>query len=163
MKFMKTLGCVVAAAILSSCATAPNSMADGGGPGLWLVPINHTDRYATYVAVDDVWAGNVGRQGGGGGAACCLGGRRDWSKPVLVKWRWGAEGDPVSKKITIPGEEHSALVAFPRPPRRLDKPIDEKWSREDYAADDHYLCVIFRTTDTVEFAYSSSGSGCRNK
>ncbi|MDR1995532.1 DUF3304 domain-containing protein, partial [Azonexus sp.] len=112
IKLMETLGCVVVAAILSSCAAAPGSMA-GGDQGLWLVPINHTDRYAPYVAVDDVWAGNVGRQGGGGGAACCLDRRKDWSKPVWVKWEWGYEEDPVTKKITLPDEAHSALVAFP--------------------------------------------------
>jgi hypothetical protein len=80
-----------------------------------------------------------------------------------VKWEWGYEEDPVTKKITLPDEAHSALVAFPRTPRRLDKSIDETWSREDYEANERYLCVIFRTTDSVEFAYSSSGSGCRNK
>lgn len=160
---MKILGCVAVAVVLSSCAAAPNSMAGSEEQGLWLVPINHTGRYAPNVVVDDAWAGNVGPHGGGGGAACCIGGRKDWSKPVLVKWEWGYEEDPMTKKITLPDEAHSALVVFPRSPRRLNKSINEKWSREDYEADEAYLCVIFRTTDTVEFAYSFSGSGCKNK
>ena len=153
----------MAVAILSSCTIAPNSMAGSDGQSLMLVPINHTDRYAPNIVVDDVWAGNVGPQGGGGGATCCLDRRKDWSKPVLVKWRWGAEENPVTKAITVAGEDHSAMVSFPRAPKRLNKPINEKWSREDLEADEAYLCVIFRTTDTVEFAYSYNRSDCRNK
>lgn len=163
MKIRNILGCAAAAAVLSSCAAAPDWMVGGNEAGLWLVPINHTDRYAPNIVVEDAWAGNVGAHGGGGGAACCLAGRKDWSKPVLVRWRWGAEEDPVSKQITIPGEDRSALVPFPRAPRRLNKSIDEKWSREDYAADEAYLCVIFRTLDVVELTYSTSGSGCKQK
>lgn len=163
MNPIKILGCVAAVAVLSSCAAAPDLMTGSDEQGLWLVPINHTDRYAPNIVVEDAWAGNVGSHGGGGGATCCLAGRKDWSKPVLVKWRWGAEEDSVSKQITIPGEDRSALVSFPRPPRRLNKSINEKWSREDYEADEAYLCVIFRTHDTVEFAYSYSGSGCKHK
>lgn len=159
----KPLGILAAAILLASCAAIPDSATGGNEPGLWLVPINHTDRYAPNIVVEDAWAGNVGPQGGGGKRACCIAGRKDWSKPVLVKWRWGAEEDPVSKQITVTGEDHSALVSFPRPPKRLNKSIKETWSREDYEADEAYLCVIFRTTETVEFAYSYSGSGCRNK
>lgn len=159
----KVLGMFAAAILLASCAAIPDSASGGNGPGLWLVPINHTDRYAPNIVLEDAWAGNVGPHGGGGGAVCCLAGRKDWSKPVLVKWEWGYEEDPVTKKITLPDEAHSAFVSFPRPPKRLNKSITEKWSREDYEADEAYLCVIFRTTDTVEFAYSSSGSGCKNK
>jgi hypothetical protein len=163
MKLQKILGCVTAAVLLSSCAPASNVMASSDEQGLWLVPVNHTDRYAPNIVVEDAWAGNVGPHGGGGGAACCIAGRKDWSKPVLVKWRWGAEEDPISKQITIPGEDRSALVSFPRPPRRLNKSINEEWSREDYETDEAYLCVIFRTLDTVEFAYSYNRSGCDNK
>lgn len=163
MNPLKIPGYVVLAGLLSSCAASSGLTVGGNEPGLWLVPINHTDRYAPNIVVEDAWAGNVGPQGGGGKAACCLGGRKDWSKPVLVKWEWGYEEDPVTKKITLPDEQHSALVAFPRPPRRLAKSISEKWSREDYEADEAYLCVIFRTLDTVEFAYSFSGSACKNK
>lgn len=160
---MKTLPCILVTTILSACSAIPNLTSGSNEQGLWLVPINHTERYAPNIVVDDAWAGNVGPHGGGGGAACCLGGRKDWSKPVLVKWRWGAEEDPITKQITLPGEDRSSLVSFPRPPKRLNKSIDEKWSREDYEADEAYLCIIFRSTDTVEFAYSYSGSGCSNK
>lgn len=160
---MKTLASLIVIALLSACAALPNVASGNDHQALWLVPINHTDRYAPHVVVDDVWAGNVGPHGGGGGATCCLDGRKDWSKPVWVKWRWGAEEDPVSKKITVPGEDRALLVSFPRPPKRLNKSITEKWSYEDYKADEAYLCVIFRTTDIVEFAYSFSGGGCQNK
>jgi hypothetical protein len=81
----------------------------------------------------------------------------------LVKWRWGAEEDPVTKAISIPGQEHSAMVPFPGAPKLLSKSIKEKWSTEDYMADEAYLCVIFRSLDKVEFAYCYSGSGCRQK
>lgn len=151
------------ATMLASCTSLPGIGAAETGPGLWLVPVNHTDRYAPHILVEDAWAGNVGPQGGGGGAACCIAGRKDWSKPVLVTWRWGAEEDPVTKAITLPGEDHSASVSFPRAPKRLNKSIKEPWSKEDYMADEAYLCVIFRSLDKVEFAYSSSGSGCRQK
>ena len=55
------------------------------------------------------------------------------------------------------------MVSFPGAPKRLNKSIKEKWSAEDYKADEAYLCVIFRTLDKVEFAYSHTGSGCRQK
>lgn len=163
MKLRKILGNASFAMLLASCSISPSAGSADAGPGLWLVPVNHTDRYAPNIVVDDAWAGNVGRQGGGGGAVCCVAGRKDWSKPVLVTWRWGAEEDPVTKAITIPGENRSAMVSFPGAPKRLNKSIKEKWSTEDYMADEAYLCVIFRSIDKVEFAYSYSGGGCRQK
>lgn len=163
MELRKIIGNTALAALLASCSSVPNISAADPGPGLWLVPVNHTDRYAPNIFVDAAWAGNVGPQGGGGGAVCCIAGRSDWSKPVLVKWRWGAEEDPATKTITLAGEDRSAMVSFPRAPKRLNKSIKEPWSTEDYLADEAYLCVIFRSLDKVEFAYSSSGSGCRQK
>jgi len=163
MKFRKILGSTGLALALASCSSIPSISAADEGPGLWLVPVNHTDRYAPNIFVEDAWAGNVGPKGGGGGAACCIAGRKDWSKPALVKWRWGAEEDPVTKAITIPGEDHSAMVSFPGAPKRLNKSIKEKWSAEDYMADEAYLCVIFRSLDKVELAYSHNRGGCRQK
>ena len=163
MKLRKILGNACLAALLASCSSMPTVSSADVGPGLWLVPVNHTDRYAPSIFVEDAWAGNVGPQGGGGGAVCCVAGRADWSKPVLVKWRWGAEEDPATKAITVPGEDHSAMVSFPGVPKRLNKSMKEKWSTEDYMADEAYLCVIFRALNKVEFAYSYSGSGCRQK
>lgn len=128
-----------------------------------LVPVNHTNRYAPTIFVEDAWAGNVSAHGGGGKATCCLAGRKDWSKPARVQWRWGTEEDRVTKQVILPPEERSALVPFSRAPHRVNKSIREAWTREDYQADEAYLCVIFRTLDTVEFAFSSSGSGCRSK
>lgn len=63
----------------------------------------------------------------------------------------------------MPGEDHSAMVSFPGAPKRLNKSIKEKWSTEDYMADEAYLCVIFRSLDKVEFAYSYSRGGCKQK
>lgn len=163
MKLRKILGSTGLALALASCSSIPSISAADKGPGLWLVPVNHTDRYASNIFVEDAWAGNVGRQGGGGGAACCIAGRKDWSKPVEVKWEWGYEVDPLTKKITIPDESHSAMVSFPGAPKRLNKSIKEKWSAEDYMGDEAYLCVIFRTLDKVEFAYSHNRGGCRQK
>lgn len=163
MNLRKILGNTALVALLASCSSLPNISAADPGPGLWLVPVNHTDRYASSIFVEDAWAGNVGRQGGGGGALCCIAGRSDWSKPVLVKWEWGYEVDPVSKKITTPDEAHTAMVSFPRAPKRLNKSIKEPWSTEDYMADEAYLCVILRSLDKVEFAFSSSGNGCKQK
>ena len=163
MKIRKFIGNTALAALLASCSSLPNISSADQGPGLWLVPVNHTDRYAPNVFVDEAWAGNVGPQGGGGGAVCCIAGRSNWSKPVLIKWRWGAEEDPVTKAITLAGEDHSAMVSFPRAPKRLNKSIKEAWSIEDYMADEAYLCVIFRSLDKVELAYSSSSNGCRQK
>lgn len=128
-----------------------------------IVPVNHTGRYAYPIFVEDAWAGNVNAYGGGGKATCCLAGRNDWSTPVKVQWRWGTEEDRMTKQITMPPEERSALVSFPRAPHRVNKTIQEQWTLEDYQADEAYLCVIFRTLDTVELAFSSSGSGCRSK
>ncbi len=163
MKFKNILGNVMLAVLLASCSSLPSTSSADQGPGLWLVPVNHTDRYAPNIFVDDAWAGNVGPQGGGGGAACCIAGRKDWSKPVLVKWRWGAEENPATKAITVPGEDHSAMVYFPGAPKRLNKSIKEEWSREDYMADEAYLCVIFRSREKVELAYSYSRGGCKQK
>ena len=163
MNFRKILGAACLAVSLTSCSSMSGTSSATVGPGLWLVPVNHTDRYAPSVFVDDAWAGNVGPQGGGGGAVCCIAGRADWSKPVLVQWRWEAEEDPVTKAITMPGEDRSAMVSFPGAPKRLNKSIKEKWSTEDYMADEAYLCVIFRSLDKVELAYSHSGGGCRQK
>lgn len=150
-------------AMLTSCAGVTGRDSADQGPGLWLVPVNHTDRYAPQIFVDDTWAGNVGRHGGGGGAVCCIAGREDWSRPVLVQWRWGREEDPVTKAVTLAGEDRSAMVAFPRAPKRLNKSIKEPWSSEDYAADEAYLCVIFRTLDKVELSYATRAGACREK
>lgn len=163
MKFRKIFGNGCLAALLASCSGVPSTSSADVGPGLWLVPVNHTDRYASNIFVEDAWAGNVGRQAGGGGAVCCIVGRTDWSKPVEVKWEWGYEVDPTTKKITVPDESHSAIVSFPGAPKRLNKSIKENWSTEDYMADEAYLCVIFRSLNKVEFAYSHSGGGCRQK
>ncbi len=163
MKLRKILVGIALAALLASCSNLPITSSADPGPGLWLVPVNHTDRYASSIFVDDAWAGNVGRQGGGGGAVCCIAGRKDWSKPVLVKWEWGYEVDPDTKKTTIPDQTHSAMVSFPGAPKRLKKSIKEPWTTADYMADEAYLCVILRSLDKVEFAYSYSGSGCRQK
>ncbi|MFT3857677.1 MAG: DUF3304 domain-containing protein [Aquabacterium sp.] len=149
--------------LLASCSSIATVSSADTGPGLWLVPVNHTDRYAPHIFVEDAWAGNVGPQGGGGGAVCCIAGRKDWSKPALVKWRWGAEEDRVTKAITFSGEDHFATVSFPGAPNRVNKSIKDKWSPEDYMADEAYLCVIFRSVDKVEFAYSSNRGGCRQK
>lgn len=102
MKLRTLIGSTALTAMLASCSAIPSISSADQGPGLWLVPVNHTDRYASNILVDDAWAGNVGRQGGGGGAVCCVAGRSDWSKPVLVKWEWGYEVDPVTKKNHYP-------------------------------------------------------------
>ncbi len=163
MKLRKILGGIALAALLASCSNLPTTSGADPGPGLWLVPVNHTDRYSPSIFVDDAWAGNVGAQGGGGGAVCCIAGRKDWSRPVKVTWRWGAEEDPVTKAITMAGEDRSAMVAFPGAPKRLNKYIKEPWTTEDYMADEAYLCVILRSLDKVEFAYSYSRGGCQTK
>lgn len=160
MKIWKPALGALAALSLTSCATPFDS---GNEPGQMLVPVNHTHRYAPNIFVEDAWAGNVDAHGGGGGATCCIAGRKDWSKPALVQWRWGAEDDPATGKITVAGEDRSALVPFPRAPHRINKSIKDDWSREDFLADEIYLCVIFRTVDTVEFAFSSTRSGCTTK
>jgi hypothetical protein len=173
MKRIKTLASLGLIIGMVACSTVPNlDSADlwvgpgDAGPGLWLVPINHTERYAPSIGVEDVWAGNVvprSKSRGGGKSTCCLSGRRDWSKPVEVRWRWGAERDPVTRAIVVEGEDRSALVSFPRAPRRLNKSIKEDWSYDEYMADESFLCIIFRTTDEVEFAFSPTGFGCVHK
>ncbi len=55
------------------------------------------------------------------------------------------------------------MVYFPGAPKRLNKSIKEEWSREDYMADEAYLCVIFRSREKVELAYSYSRGGCKQK
>ncbi|MCC4113795.1 DUF3304 domain-containing protein [Aromatoleum toluclasticum] len=145
---------------LASCATP---VVSGNEPGQMLVPVNHTHRYAPNIVVEDAWAGNVDAHGGGGKATCCIAGRKDWSKPALVRWRWGAEDDRATGKVILAGEDRSALVPFPRAPHRINKSTKDDWSREDFLADEIYLCVIFRTLETVEFAFSSTRSACRHK
>ncbi|MCH2242038.1 MAG: DUF3304 domain-containing protein [Aquabacterium sp.] len=163
MTLYRLLSQISLAAWLAACSGLSGGHATGTQAGLWLVPVNHTGRHAPQIFVDDTWAGNVGRHGGGGGAVCCIAGRADWSKPVLVQWRWGREEDPVTKAVTLAGEDRSAMVAFPRAPKRLNKPIKEPWSSEDYAADEAYLCVIFRTLDKVELSYATRAGACREK
>ncbi|MCC4113794.1 DUF3304 domain-containing protein [Aromatoleum toluclasticum] len=160
MKILESALAALAALALASCATP---VASGNEPGQMLVPVNHTNRYAPNIVVEDAWAGNVDAQGGGGKATCCIAGRKDWSKPALVQWRWGAEDDRATGKIILAGEDRSALVPFPRAPHRIAKTVKDDWSTEDFLADELYLCVIFRTLDKVEFAFSSSASACRLK
>lgn len=158
MKIRKPALGALFALSLTSCVTPPSNE-----PGQMLVPVNHTRRYAPTIVVEDAWAGNVDAYGGGGKATCCIAGRKDWSKPALVQWRWGAEDDPATGKIVLAGENRSALVPFPRAPHRIDKTVQDDWSREDFLADEIYLCVIFRTLDKVEFEFSSSARACRDK
>src|SRR5690606_10644720 len=113
MKLTTILCAASAALILSSCSALGAGTTSDNELGMWLVPVNHTHRYAPNIVVDKAWAGNVRAFGGGGGAACCLAGRADWSKPVLVEWTWGYEEDPVTRKITVPEERRKALVSFP--------------------------------------------------
>ena len=163
MNVYKVIRWLILALSLSSCSTISGMTSGGGEPGLMLVPVNHTDRYAPSIVVEDTWAGNVRAHGGGGSAACCIAGRKDWSKPALVRWEWGYQRDPVTKEIVLPDEAHSELVSFPRAPHRVTKTPLESWTREDYLADEGYLCVIFRTLDRVEFAFSSRPSECPKK
>lgn len=163
MKSCLTVLFLLISILMSSCALAPALSGDVNAPGQMLVPVNHTGRYALNIFVEDAWAGNLDAHGGGGSATCCIAGRKDWSKPALVRWRWGREEDPVTREVTVPGEDHSTLVAFPRAPHRVNKTVQEEWSREDYLADEVYLCVIFRTLELVEFEFSSTRGGCATK
>ncbi|WP_018988722.1 DUF3304 domain-containing protein [Aromatoleum toluclasticum] len=160
MKILESALAALTSLSLWSCATP---VASGNEPGQMLVPVNHTNRYAPNIVVEDAWAGNVDAFGGGAGATCCIAGRKDWSKPALVRWRWGAEDDRATGKIILAGEDRSALVPFPRAPHRINKSTKDNWSTEDFLADEIYLCVIFRTLETVEFAFSSTRSGCKAK
>ena len=84
----------LAAALLTGCGStfyghppASPQVTDNGpapdGPSLWMVPVNHYERYADSVFVDKYWAGNItrrnenGRASGGGKAACCYVGYED--------------------------------------------------------------------------------------
>jgi hypothetical protein len=127
---------------------------DSSEPGLTLVPVNHTDRYALNVFADKYWAADVPPEGGGGSRTCCYPGLKDWSKPVTVRWTWGTESDPKTKFILRAPEKHSVVVHFPAGgPSRND----------DMSKDEAYLCVILRDTDRAELAFSTSGRGCFNK
>jgi hypothetical protein len=163
MKLSHSVGCMLIAFLFSSCTAVPVSTGGSNEPGQMLMPVNHINRYAPNIFVEDAWAGNVRAHGGGGKATCCIAGRKDWSKPALVRWRWGDEEEPLSKQVILPGEDRSALVPFPRAPRRVHKSVQETWSREDYLADEAYLCVIFRALDKVEFAFSSTANDCSYK
>ena len=142
---------------VSACtapALLPDDPFDSSEPGLTLVPINQTDRYALNVFADKYWAGDPRPHNDGAGAACCYPGLKDWRKPVTVRWTWGTESDPETKTVLKPREQHTTVVHFPRAPYRDD---------DDMSKDDAYLCVILRDTDRAELAFSTSGTGCAKK
>jgi hypothetical protein len=145
---------------VSACAggpSLPDDPFDSDEPGLTMVPINHTDRYALNVVADKYWAGDARPHNDGSAAACCYPGLKDWNKPVTVRWTWGTEVDPKTKAVLKPREPHSMVAYFP--------PGGPKRSAEDIAQDkdEPYLCVILRNRDTAELAFSWSGTGCATK
>jgi hypothetical protein len=142
----------------SACAGIPSLPVDpfdNSEPGLTLVPINHTDRYALNVAADQFWAGDARPHNDGAGAACCYPGLKNWNKPVTVRWTWGRESDPQTKVVLKPREQHSTVVHFPAGgPTRDDN---------DMSKDEAYLCVILRDIDRAELAFATSRTRCANK
>lgn len=144
-------GAVIA---LSACA---NTLSDdpfaSEGHAMAMVPINHTDRYATSIYVDKFWAGNVDDHAGGG-AACCYPGLEDWYQPVTVRWTWGQESDPQSRVILKEREQRAVTAHFPHNGPHNDR---------DPSKDDAYVCVILRDLNTVELEFSPSASGCAHK
>jgi hypothetical protein len=111
-----------------------------------MVPINHTDRGAIDVFVDEHWAGDVDKHQGGGAAACCYPGLNDWRQPVTIRWTWG-DG---SKET----ERQAVVTHFP-----ASGPHDDP----DPLKSDAYVCVILRDLNTAELAFSPSASGCAHK
>ena len=81
---------------------------------------------------------------------------------MQVSWEWGYERDPLTKTISLPDEQHTVLATFPRPPKRLHKPDPQHWTRDDMLQDEGYLCVILRTLERVELAFSVSRRACWN-
>ncbi|WLE62857.1 DUF3304 domain-containing protein [Burkholderia plantarii] len=114
---------------------------------LWMVQVNHTDRGAINLAVDQYGMGDVYPHSGGGAAACCYPSPKDWSKPVTVHWEWDTMFDPKAKVIP-PTEPHSLIVHFPP---------------GGPAKNDRYLCLILRDRDTAELAFSRAATRCATK
>lgn len=158
---LRTIGlavCVLFA--VSACAgrtALPDDPFDSNEPGLTMVPINHTDRYALDVVADRYWAGDARPHNDGSAAACCYPGLKDWSKPVTVRWTWATEVDPKTKAVLKPHEPHSMVAHFP--------PGGPKRSADDMAQDkdEPYLCVILRDRDTAELAFSRAATRCATK
>ncbi|CAM2175776.1 DUF3304 domain-containing protein [Paraburkholderia sacchari] len=146
------VGTVIA---LSACGHAlPDDPFASEGQAMAMVPINHTDRYATSIFVDKYWAGDVDEHSGGGAAACCYPGLKDWRQPVTVRWTWGQESDPQTKVVLKKREQRTVTAYFPP-----DGPHNDR----DPMKDDAYVCVILSDLNTAELAFSPNRSGCANK
>jgi hypothetical protein len=152
--------CAVLCASLFASACAgndrlPDDPFEGDGPGLTLVPVNHSGRDAASVFVDKYWAGPVNAHSGGGGGACCYPGLKDWSKPVTVTVKWGYLREQETEKLTkMPAETRATVVHFPPGgPKRSD----------DMYKDEAELCVILRDIDKVELAFSIGRASCATK
>ena len=142
---------------LSACAGSvrlPDDPFASSGSAMAMVPINHTDRYATSIFIDRYWAGDVDEHAGGGAAACCYPGVADWSRPVTVTWTWGQESDPETRVVLKPREQRAVVAHFPSGGPHSDS---------DPNRDDAYVCVILRDLSTAEVAFSPSASGCVDK
>ncbi|WP_186157151.1 DUF3304 domain-containing protein [Burkholderia gladioli] len=153
------LGLTFGAAVftLTACAgsnTMPDDPLAGGGQALAMVPANHADRYAVNIFVDKYWAGDVSAHAGGSKAACCFPDIKSWSEPVTVTWEWGREEDSQTGTVTMPDEKHSVQVNFPAGGPHQDP---------DWHKADAYLCVILRSRNTADLAFSPSRSGCMSK
>ncbi|WP_133645438.1 DUF3304 domain-containing protein [Paraburkholderia flava] len=135
--------------VLSACegrSLLPDDSLASDHP-LWMVPVNHIDRWAVNMAVDRYGMGGAPPNGGGGAAACCYPGPRDWSKPVTVHWEWDTVVD-LRTKVAPPTEPHSMVTHFPP---------------GGPAKDEDYLCLILRDNDTAELAFARSRTRCANK
>ncbi|WLE62859.1 DUF3304 domain-containing protein [Burkholderia plantarii] len=136
--------------ILSACASnslLPDDPLVSEHP-LWMVPINHVDRWAINMAVDKYGMAGAPPHNGGGAAACCYPSPKDWSKPVTVHWTLGTELDPITKAVIKPREPHSMALHFPP---------------GGPAKNDRYLCLILRDRDTAELAFSRAATRCALK
>lgn len=141
---------------LSACAGSalPDDPFAGQGSAMAMVPINHTDRYATNIFVEKYWAGDVDDHAGGGKAACCYPGLKNWRQPVTVTWTWGQESDPQTKVVQKKREQRTVTAYFPASGPHSDR---------DPVKDDAYVCVILRDLDKAELAFSPTASGCADK
>jgi uncharacterized protein DUF3304 len=148
---------VCALVTLSACAGSarlPDDPFSSRATAMAMVPINHTDRYATSIFIDKHWAGDVDEHAGGGAAACCYPGLADWSRPATVTWTWGQESDPETRVVLKPREQRTVVTHFP---------ADSPHSDPDPSKDDAYVCVILRDLNTAELAFSPSRSGCADR
>ncbi len=78
-----------------------------------MVPINHTDRYAVDIFIDKYWAGDVSSHGGvAARPPAAIRALKIGGQPVTVKWVWGWEEDPKTKRVLEPDEPHTVVAHF---------------------------------------------------